>query len=988
MKKIIYLFTATLLLWGVANRVTAQNATCETALTVTVASGISADDMNNWYKFVPAQAGVYTITESGSLSMYGNVYTGTCRNLNGVSWFKAQAAFYLDAGQTCYIEWYNYSGEPQAWELAQPANPEGMTCQTAQVVTLSNTITPDISGENWYAFTPAQDGVYQITFSDMSGSVTVYKGTCNNLEEIENFGSLGGSFYARAGQTYYLSVDAYGSLSWSLSKPANAEGLTCQTAIGVTPSDSIGFDIIGYNWYVFTPTSVEEGFYLVNSEIISADVYTGICEDLDELGHGSILVFYAQAGESYYFSWEYPGYVQEYWSLVNYTGNTEGLICQTAKTVIPSDSIATTTFGTNWYVFTPTAAQEGVYTVATEDMMTIEVLMGSCSDMDQLEDVSPGSEASFYAQAGKTYYFNCLNYLEISQIWSLTKSTAGDYEGIYCQTAEVLTAPANDITIDFGQEYGDYWYAFTPATTAVYSVSNCGKSLDGMEYSSVSVYGGSCDNFTIEAIPGDCGSNGSIATFQAQAGNTYYIEWYVEFEYMASDYTMQWDLREEDNPLGMICQAATPLTDTASSIQASNHVSWYEFTPSETAIYTAECPSEDAWAAVLTACEITPANIVAGGGDRSVATFQAQAGTPYYIVLGGNVPDYLWNLTIETNPVYAQHINIDHKLTVNSGEQAQIDWSVDGFYTGPVWESRNTGVATVAAGGVVTGQATGQTYVVFTITVNAGTLTDSCLVKVPAPPVAVTGITIKHNTSLLTGNTEQLTANVLPGNAANKGVNWETRDASVATVNASGLVTAQAAGQTYIIATTVDGGFKDSCLVVVTNTEVNVTGVTLNKTQLTLDVGAFETLLATVVPNSATNQNVRWSTNSMAIATVDSISGKVTGISPGQAVVTVTTQDGGRTATCAVTVRSTGLNDIASAKAELKVYPNPVMHGELKIKNTEWLDNGLIRIYDLTGRKVGEFRSTAEVTGIDISYLSKGIYLLRIGSATVKVVKQ
>jgi len=81
---------------------------------------------------------------------------------------------------------------------------------------------------------------------------------------------------------------------------------------------------------------------------------------------------------------------------------------------------------------------------------------------------------------------------------------------------------------------------------------------------------------------------------------------------------------------------------------------------------------------------------------------------------------------------------------------------------------------------------------------------------------------------------------------------------------------------------------------------VAVTGVTLNKTSLSLTVGGTETLTPIIAPGNATNKAVIWSTSNATIATVSS--GIVTAVSAGTATITVTTTDGSKTATCAVTV--------------------------------------------------------------------------------------
>lgn len=81
---------------------------------------------------------------------------------------------------------------------------------------------------------------------------------------------------------------------------------------------------------------------------------------------------------------------------------------------------------------------------------------------------------------------------------------------------------------------------------------------------------------------------------------------------------------------------------------------------------------------------------------------------------------------------------------------------------------------------------------------------------------------------------------------------------------------------------------------------VRVTGVSLNNNALTLNTGNTNTLIATVLPTTATNKSVTWSTNNSNVASVNN--GTVTAHSKGQATITVTTADGGYSASCSVTV--------------------------------------------------------------------------------------
>lgn len=104
------------------------------------------------------------------------------------------------------------------------------------------------------------------------------------------------------------------------------------------------------------------------------------------------------------------------------------------------------------------------------------------------------------------------------------------------------------------------------------------------------------------------------------------------------------------------------------------------------------------------------------------------------------------------------------------------------------------------------------------------------------------------------------------------------------------------------------------------NQKISVTGVTLNKTALTLTEGASEKLTATVQPTNATNTKVTWSSDKTDIATVDA-NGLVTAKAAGTANITVTTEDGSKTATCAVTVnpKTVAVTEVKLDKTELEL---------------------------------------------------------------------
>ncbi|HCG66225.1 MAG TPA: hypothetical protein DEW37_06345 [Oscillibacter sp.] len=113
------------------------------------------------------------------------------------------------------------------------------------------------------------------------------------------------------------------------------------------------------------------------------------------------------------------------------------------------------------------------------------------------------------------------------------------------------------------------------------------------------------------------------------------------------------------------------------------------------------------------------------------------------------------------------------------------------------------------------------------------------------------------------------------------------------------------ANRTYkIVATDKAGNRTEKTITVYDGTYViPVTGVSLDESSITLDVGGNQTLTATVAPEDATNKKVCWSSDNEAVATV-SEDGVVTAVAGGTAVITATTHDGLFTATCTVTVNA------------------------------------------------------------------------------------
>ncbi len=167
--------------------------------------------------------------------------------------------------------------------------------------------------------------------------------------------------------------------------------------------------------------------------------------------------------------------------------------------------------------------------------------------------------------------------------------------------------------------------------------------------------------------------------------------------------------------------------------------------------------------------------------------------------------------------------------------------------------------------------------------------------------VAVTSIQLEPALSLTVGETKTLKATVLPSNATYT-PKWESDNSPVATVNQSGIVEAKKPGTATITVKTADGKCSAQCTITVSQV-IKIESITLNKTAITLGVGKEKVLIAGIVPENATNKELKWESNDSSVAEVDQ-SGKVTAKSAGSATITVNTKDNQHPTTCTVTVKN------------------------------------------------------------------------------------
>ena len=277
--------------------------------------------------------------------------------------------------------------------------------------------------------------------------------------------------------------------------------------------------------------------------------------------------------------------------------------------------------------------------------------------------------------------------------------------------------------------------------------------------------------------------------------------------------------------------------------------------------------------------------------DKDGNVTAASVGTATVTVTCGS---FSKSFTVTVNPILAESVVLNKtSLELFMGETETLTATVKPDNTTDptvTWTSSNEAVATVDSEGKVTTVGVGTA----TITATCGSASATCTVT--GNPVLAESVTLnKTSITLKAGDTETLTATVKPDNTTYPTVTWTSSNEVVATVDNTGKITAIAVGEATITAAC--GNVSATC--VVTVNPVLPESVTLNKTSVTLKVGATETLVATILPENTTDKTVTWKSYNESIVTVDE-NGKLTAVAVGSTTITATC--GSVYATCSVTV--------------------------------------------------------------------------------------
>ena len=243
----------------------------------------------------------------------------------------------------------------------------------------------------------------------------------------------------------------------------------------------------------------------------------------------------------------------------------------------------------------------------------------------------------------------------------------------------------------------------------------------------------------------------------------------------------------------------------------------------------------------------------------------------------------------------------------------------------------------------------------------------------PPTPVAVESVALNKTTlTLEQGQAETLTATVIPDNAANKNLSWDSDNKAVATVDEDGKVSALTAGTANITVTTEDGGKTATCVVTVTApaAPIEVESISI-KEATTIAIGSSETLTVTYTPSDAnTGKEVTWSSSDESVATVDA-NGKVTGLKAGTATIIATSKTNSSiTASCAVTVKAVAVTGVTLTPATATVQVDGTTTLSYSItpdnatdKTVSWSsDDENVATVDANGKVTGVAEGTAIIT--------------------------
>ena len=277
---------------------------------------------------------------------------------------------------------------------------------------------------------------------------------------------------------------------------------------------------------------------------------------------------------------------------------------------------------------------------------------------------------------------------------------------------------------------------------------------------------------------------------------------------------------------------------------------------------------------------------------------------------------------IKVNPVEAETIVLNTtNQELKIGDEFQLTATIEPENTTDksiTWESNDDKIATVTEEGLVKAVGVGKAI----ITVTSGNVSVTCNIEVE--PIQVTGISLSHEDIEIEITDEfELQATISPEDATNKKIIWSSSDEKIAKVSENGLITGLGEGKTIITAKSEDGGHTAQV-----NVTVNLKGIKLTQNNILL---AFpdgrEVIHVLYSHNDKAYLEATWTSDNPEIAAVtgDGVgtnSALIEAKGEGETIITATSADGLKTATCTVKVEKIKVQQIVLNHSSLSLLPN------------------------------------------------------------------
>lgn len=315
---------------------------------------------------------------------------------------------------------------------------------------------------------------------------------------------------------------------------------------------------------------------------------------------------------------------------------------------------------------------------------------------------------------------------------------------------------------------------------------------------------------------------------------------------------------------------------------------------------------------------------VASVSETGVVSALSEGSSTITATAGGKVGSC--TITVVKGFVAVSSIELNKKtLTLTEGDEFVLEATVkpdDATDKTITWNSSNSEVATVGNDGKVMAIKEGEAK----ITAKAGDITAECPVIVEKKVIPVLAVVLSDESlDMVIGDEYKLNVTITPDDATDKTATWTSSAPTVASVN-DGVVSALSEGIAVI--TVQVGDKKDACSVSVTKRKIPVTMVMLDHTSLDMIVGDETTLLATIIPEDATDKKIQWSTSNPTVATVQE--GTVKAVKEGDAKIVAYVD--GKTAECAVHVDYIPVQSITLDMGSITLYETETYSFSVTIK--------------------------------------------------------